>query len=98
MLVDGDLVIDTTAHEARRSGELLPLTTREFDLLVFFLTNPVQAFSRKQLLPEVWGWYVGDESTVTVHIRRLRAKVDRMRAPCRVVTVWGSATATSPSR
>ena len=67
------------------------LTTREFDLLAFFLNNPGQVFSRKELLADVWGWTVGDESTVTVHVRRLRGKLeDDPAEPRRVVTVWGS--------
>ncbi len=73
---DGDLTVDLGARQAVRDGTELVLTTREFDLLAFFLSNPGQVFSRKELLSSVWGWTVGDESTVTVHVRRLRAKLE----------------------
>jgi DNA-binding response OmpR family regulator len=88
---DGDLTVDLGARRASRDGRELVLTTREFDLLAFFLSNPGQVFSRKELLADVWGWTVGDESTVTVHVRRLRGKLeDDPAEPLRVVTVWGS--------
>ena len=88
---DGDLTVDLGARQAARDGTELVLTTREFDLLAFFLSNPGQVFSRKELLSSVWGWTVGDESTVTVHVRRLRAKLEDDPAdPRRVLTVWGS--------
>ncbi|MGW5386727.1 response regulator transcription factor [Nocardia sp. NPDC003963] len=64
----------------------VPLTPREFDLLVFLLRNPGQVFSREELLEQVWGWDFGDLSTVTVHIKRLRAKLGPRH---RIETVWG---------
>ena len=68
----------------------LALTSREYDLLVFLMRSPRQAFSREQLLAHVWGWTFGDTSTVTVHIRRLREKIEPdPTAPRRIVTVWG---------
>ena len=71
----------------QRDGDL----TIDLDLLAFFLSNPGQVFSRRELLSKVWGWTVGDESTVTVHVRRLRAKLEADPAdPHRVLTVWGS--------
>lgn len=89
-LRDGDLEVDTAARQASRGGRPLTLTTREFDLLAFLLTNPGQAFSRADLLDKVWGWSFGDQSTVTVHVRRLREKVEPTPAePRRLVTVWG---------
>ncbi len=89
-LVDGDLVVDVAARIARCGGRLLPLTVREFDLLAFLLRNPGRAFARAELLEQVWGWTFGDQSTVTVHVRRLREKVERdPAAPTRIVTVWG---------
>ncbi|GAA1527898.1 response regulator transcription factor [Actinomadura kijaniata] len=89
-LRDGDLVVDVVAHEAERAGRRLTLTAREFDLLAFLLRNPQQAFTRDQLLDRVWGWSFGDSSTVTVHVRRLREKIeDDPAAPRRIVTVWG---------
>jgi DNA-binding response OmpR family regulator len=91
VLRDGDLVLDLGARQAVLDGTEVLLTTREFDLLAFFLSNPSQAFSRKELLATVWGWTVGDESTVTVHVRRLRGKIEQDAAiPKRVLTVWGS--------
>jgi DNA-binding response OmpR family regulator len=87
---DGDLVVDTQAHVATRGGESLALTAREFDLLHFLLAHPDRAFTREDLLQEVWGWSIGDRSTVTVHVRRLREKIeDDPTRPTRLVTVWG---------
>ena len=90
VLRDGDLIVDVSAHEAGRGGEELALTAREFDLLVFLMRNPRQAFARDQLLQQVWGWSFGDSSTVTVHVRRLREKIEPdPTVPRRIVTVWG---------
>ncbi|MFJ6669818.1 response regulator transcription factor [Actinosynnema sp. NPDC091369] len=90
VLVDGGLRVDVGARSARLDGRELSLTTREFDLLVFFLTNRGAAFSRAELLSRVWGWEFGDQSTVTVHVRRLREKVEPDSArPVRIATVWG---------
>jgi len=90
VLRDGDLVVDVSAHEATRGGQPLGLTLREYDLLVFLLQHPREAFSREELLKRVWGWEYADHSTVTVHVRRLREKVEPdPRRPSRVVTVFG---------
>jgi DNA-binding response OmpR family regulator len=89
-LTAGGLAVDTVAHEARRDGELVSLTSREFDLLVHFMRHPRRAFRREQLLEQVWGFAYGDTSTVTVHVRRLREKVETDPAdPRHVCTVWG---------
>jgi DNA-binding response OmpR family regulator len=89
-LADGDLVIDLARHEATLAGRVLALTAREFDLLKFLVANPATAYSREELLQQVWGWSFGDQSTVTVHVRRLREKVERdPTMPARLVTVWG---------
>jgi DNA-binding response OmpR family regulator len=89
-LLDGDLRLDITARRAMLAGTDLALTTREFDLLVFLLSHPGQAFTREQLLERVWGWDFGDQSTVTVHVRRLREKIEVKPAkPTRIATVWG---------
>ncbi|MBB1152444.1 MULTISPECIES: response regulator transcription factor [Amycolatopsis] len=89
-LTDGNLRLQMTARQATLDGAVLPLTTREFDLLAFFLSHPGVAFSRADLLEKVWGWDFGDQSTVTVHVRRLREKIERDPAkPVRVATVWG---------
>ena len=89
-LVDGDLLVDEARHAAYLGGEPLALTGREFDLLRFLLAHPGTAYSREELLEQVWGWSFGDRSTVTVHVRRLREKVeDDPTKPTRLVTVWG---------
>jgi two-component system response regulator ResD len=86
----GDLAVDVTGHRVTKGGRPLSLTGREFDLLAFFLAHPSQAFTRAELMERVWGWTYGDQSTVTVHVRRLREKVeDDPAAPTRLVTVWG---------
>jgi DNA-binding response OmpR family regulator len=87
----GDLVIDPESREATRSGEPLTLTQREFDLLLFLAQHPGKAFPREQLMDRVWRFsYYTDTSTVTVHIRRLRAKIERdPDQPKYIETVWG---------
>ena len=90
VLTDGGLVVDTAAHEVTIDGRRIALTTREYDLLVFFLRHPGEAFERTVLLELVWGWTYADATTVTVHVRRLREKVEVDPAlPARIVTVWG---------
>ncbi|PXY30879.1 response regulator transcription factor [Prauserella muralis] len=89
-LTDGELRLDPAARSATLRGAELALTAREFDLLAFFLAHPGTAYSRTDLLERVWGWDFGDQSTVTVHVRRLREKIERDPAnPERVTTVWG---------
>jgi DNA-binding response OmpR family regulator len=89
-VVDGDLVVDSTEHTATLAGRRLSLTVREFDLLRFFVSHPGEAFSRDELLKQVWGWSFGDQSTVTVHVRRLREKIELDPSrPQRLATVWG---------
>ncbi|MEU6389284.1 response regulator transcription factor [Streptomyces sp. NPDC046939] len=84
------LTVDPAARRATRDGTELALTLREFDLLAFFLRHPGRAYSREELMREVWGWEFGDLSTVTVHIRRLRGKVEDDPARPRLIqTVWG---------
>src|SRR5260370_6083501 len=86
----GSLEVDLVAHEARVSGELVGLTAKEFDLLAHFMTNPRRAFRREELLEAVWGFSYGDTSTVTVHVRRLREKIEvDASSPRYVSTVWG---------
>ncbi len=86
----GRLTADLGAHEVRLDSALLTLTSREYDLLAYFMRHPRQAFTREQLLALVWNWSFGDTSTVTVHVRRLREKIEQDPAvPRRIVTVWG---------
>jgi len=89
-LVDDGLELDVTRRIARLDGAELSLTVREFDLLAFLMRNPGRAYRRGELLEAVWGWTFGDQSTVTVHVRRLREKIERdPAAPRRILTVWG---------
>jgi DNA-binding response OmpR family regulator len=84
------LCVDPDARRVTKDGTELALTLREFDLLLFFLRHPGRAFGREDLMREVWGWEFGDLSTVTVHIRRLRGKVEDDPARPRLIrTVWG---------
>ncbi|PZF91850.1 response regulator transcription factor [Micromonospora deserti] len=90
VLVDGGLEVETGPRVARLHGRDLTLTLREFDLLAHLMRHPARAFRRAELLERVWGWSFGDQSTVTVHVRRLREKVETDPAnPRRIVTVWG---------
>lgn len=87
---DGDLELDPIARTVTQGGMPLALTVREFDLLAHLLANPGVALGREQLLSQVWGWDFGDLSTVTVHVRRLRTKIEvDPNSPNRLVTVWG---------
>ncbi|MEC4021122.1 response regulator transcription factor, partial [Streptomyces sp. H27-D2] len=84
------LELDPKGRRATKGGRELALTLREFDLLAFLLRHPGRACSRERLMREVWGWEFGDLSTVTVHVRRLRGKVeDDPAAPRLITTVWG---------
>ncbi len=86
----GDLTLDAAGRHVERAGARLDLTVREFDLLAFFMAHPGRAFSRDELMRRVWDWEYGDMSTVTVHVRRLREKVeDDPARPSRIATVWG---------
>ncbi|PZS04049.1 MAG: DNA-binding response regulator [Pseudonocardiales bacterium] len=87
---DDDLVVDVAARQANLAGVQLGLTVREFDLLSYLLAHRGQAFTRVELLEAVWGWTFGDHATVTVHVRRLREKIESDPThPVRIVTVWG---------
>lgn len=89
-VAEGDLLIDTAAHAVTRAGRTIELTRREFDLLTFLALHRDEAFSKEELLQRVWGWDFGDKSTVIVHIRRLRRKIeDDPSDPYYVVTVRG---------
>ncbi len=83
----GPIEVDTGRREVRRAGEVVPLATREFDLLAYLVDNLGLALSRRQLLNGVWGddWY-GDERTVDVHVRQLRKKLGE---DLPLATVWG---------
>ena len=87
----GDLVIDPAARRVLVGGEEAQLTVREFDLLLFLARNPGHVFSRNQLMDAVWQYsFYSDTSTVTVHMRRLRSKIEPVPAePRHLQTVWG---------
>jgi DNA-binding response OmpR family regulator len=90
-IVAGLLEIDRDRREVRRGAEPVRLTRKEFDLLELLASHPGRTFSRTELLEEVWDFaWDGDSSTVTVHVRRLREKIeDDPSAPRHLVTVWG---------
>jgi DNA-binding response OmpR family regulator len=86
----GSFEVDIAARRIRQNDHELALTVREFDLLAFLITHPGQAFTRPQLLEQVWGWSFGDLSTVTVCVRRLREKLEENpTSPAHLQTVWG---------
>ena len=88
----GDVVLELETREARKSGDRLKLTSKEFDLLWFLASHPRRVFSRDQLMASVWGYSAAlDTGTVTVHVRRLREKVeDDPSVPRHLETVWGA--------
>jgi DNA-binding response OmpR family regulator len=88
----GDVVIDAAAREVRKAGKALKLTLKEFDLLLFFASHPRRVFSRDQLMDRVWGYRSAlDTGTITVHIRRLRTKIeDDPARPRHLETVFGA--------
>ena len=90
-LVFEGLEIDPANHAVTVEGHPVALTQREFDLLVFLASHPGQVFTREQLMEAVWQFeFYSDTTTVTVHIRRLRAKIERDPSqPTRIETVWG---------
>ncbi|MEM8534145.1 MAG: response regulator transcription factor [Chloroflexota bacterium] len=90
-LTIGELQLDTSARTVMLASQSVSLTAREFDLLAFFMRHPGQVFTREQLLDNVWGYtFASDMSTVTVHIRRLREKIEHDPTnPIFLQTVWG---------
>jgi two-component system response regulator RegX3 len=89
-LLAGDLEVDVAAREVESAGRPVALTVREFELLTFLMSHPHHVFRREELLEHVWGYTFGDTSTVTVHVRRLREKIEPDPAnPSRIKTVWG---------
>jgi len=87
----GDLTIRPDRRQVELNGQSVELTAREFDLLAFLAGNPSHVFTRDELLDKVWDWaYASDGGTVTVHIRRLRQKIEvDPERPRHVKTVWG---------
>jgi DNA-binding response OmpR family regulator len=91
LLVFGDVTLEATTREVLRGGEPVRLTAKEFDVLWFLASHPRQVFSRDQLMDRVWGYEPAlDSGTVTVHMRRLREKVEADPSkPVHLETVWG---------
>ena len=91
MLEGGGVTVDLVAHEVCRDNRPILLTSKEFDLLVHFLAHPRRAFRREELLESVWGWSYGDTATVTVHVHRLREKLEPDPSdPRHLLTVRGT--------
>jgi DNA-binding response OmpR family regulator len=90
-LAFGDVELERETREARKAGARIRLTAREFDLLWFLASHPRRVFSRDQLMASVWGYTAAlDTGTVTVHVRRLREKIeDDPSQPRHLETVWG---------
>jgi DNA-binding response OmpR family regulator len=88
----GEIVVDADSREATRNGAPMRLTTKEFDLLWFLASHPNRVFSREQLMDRVWGYAAAvDTGTLTVHVRRLREKIEpEPSRPRHLETVWGS--------
>jgi DNA-binding response OmpR family regulator len=90
-LIAGHVVLRPDTHQVEVDGKVCELTAKEFELLWLFMRHPRQVFTREQLLDQVWGFtdFI-DSSTVTVHIHRLRDKIEHDAShPTRLVTVWG---------
>jgi DNA-binding response OmpR family regulator len=92
MVRSGDLRIDLMRREAYREDESISLKPKEFELLLYLMRNPGRAFTREQLLSDIWGYeFAGDTRTVDVHVRWLRTKIeDSPEEPRRLVTVRGT--------
>jgi len=92
VLRSGDLTIDRRKREARRRDAVIALKPKEFELLAFFLRHRARAFTRDQLLKEIWGYdFSGDTRTVDVHVRWLREKIeDHTEKPTRLITIRGT--------
>ncbi|MDP9469472.1 MAG: response regulator transcription factor [Chloroflexota bacterium] len=88
----GAIVIRPDRRQVEVDGQAVDLTAREFDLLLFLAAHPGQVFSREELLDKVWDWaYASDGGTVTVHVRRLRQKIEALpERPRYIKTVWGA--------
>jgi DNA-binding response OmpR family regulator len=91
VLTAGDLRVDLRRREAFRGDSALALKPKEYELLAFFLRNRGRAFSREQLLNQIWGYdFVGESRTVDVHVRWLRQKIEEEPAkPTRLITLRG---------
>jgi DNA-binding response OmpR family regulator len=91
LLAAGNLQVDLRRREASRQGRVLTLKPKEYELLLFLLRNRGRAFTREQLLDQIWGYdFAGDTRTVDVHVRWLRQKIeDEPAKPTRLITIRG---------
>jgi DNA-binding response OmpR family regulator len=90
VLTAGPLSLDLSSREVHLDGELVPMTAKEMDLLAHLMRNPRVALRRDEVFALIWGYTYGDPSTVTVHIRRLREKIETDPSDPRYIrTVWG---------
>ncbi|HEX2901907.1 MAG TPA: response regulator transcription factor [Jatrophihabitans sp.] len=90
LLQRGPITLDVAGRRVFKHDRELSLTARELDLLGFLMANPGTAYTRAELMSAVWGWSFGDQSTVTVHVRRVREKIeDDPKKPELIQTVWG---------
>lgn len=88
--VAGPFLVDPSHRRVWRDDDEILLTTREYELLLYLVQHPDRPVTRDEILREVWGWSFGEASTVTVHVRRLREKIERdPRLPCFLRTEWG---------
>ncbi|MGG7465236.1 response regulator transcription factor [Plantibacter sp. YIM 135347] len=87
----GPFRIDPAHRRIWADGREITLTAREYELFHFLLRHPDRVLTRDEILREVWGWTFGEASTVTVHVRRLREKIERdPHLPCFLLTEWGA--------
>lgn len=91
VITTGELRIDKTARRVFVRGEEKTFTTKEFDLLYFFAQNPNRVFKKEELFQQIWGFTsVGDIATVTVHIKKIREKIEKDSSdPQYIETIWG---------
>lgn len=97
LLSAGDFEVDTAQRRVRVRGREVALTAREYELLLYLMGHAEQVLSRDEILREAWGWSIGETSTVTVHVRRLREKIEPdVTEPRHLVTEWGAGYRFSP--
>ncbi|GAB2540496.1 response regulator transcription factor [Gracilibacillus alcaliphilus] len=91
LLESKSLLVDAQARRVFLDERELIMTAKEYDLLLFLLTHPNQVFTKEQLFEQIWGWdAIGDNTTVTVHIRKIREKIEENPSkPVFIETVWG---------
>jgi DNA-binding response OmpR family regulator len=87
-----NLWMDRSSRKVRINDKEINMTTKEFDLLNFLVSNPNHVFSREHLFDQLWGWdAMGDQNTVTVHIRKIREKIESdPSSPQFIETIWGA--------